>query len=122
VLITHAALDHALKVDTGLAYALLARLSRRVEHLVERVNNLSSRGVSQRLARFLLDRATASSAPTFSLGMTQGELAEELGTVREVVVRSLRQLKDSGAIAARAGGRYAIGELEILREAAGVDD
>jgi CRP-like cAMP-binding protein len=122
LLITHAAFDHALKVDTSLAYALLARLSRRVEHLVERVNNLSSRGVSQRLARFLLERATASSTPTFSLGMTQSELAEELGTVREVVVRSLRQLKDSGAISARAGGRYAVSDLAVLREAAGVDD
>lgn len=121
LLITHAAFDHALKVDTGVAYALLARLSRRVEHLVERINGLSSQDVSERLARFLLERSKISLAPTFSLGMTQTELAEELGTVREVVVRSLRQLKNSGAIVSRAGGRYAVASLPALIEAAGVD-
>lgn len=121
LVITHAAFDHALRVDPGLAYVLLERLSRRVQHLVERVDNLTSHGVSARLARYLIERAKAASTPTFSIGMTQGELAEELGTVREVVVRALRQLRESGAIVSHDRGRFAVGNIDALNAAAGID-
>jgi CRP/FNR family transcriptional regulator len=120
LIITHAAFDHALRVDPELAYVLLDRLSKRVKHLVERVGRLTSHGVTARLAQYLIERAGASTAPTFSLGMTQAELAEELGTVREVIVRALRQLKDAGAIASRASGRFAVVDPGLLREAADV--
>jgi CRP/FNR family transcriptional regulator len=120
LIITHAAFDHALRVDPELAYVLLDRLSKRVQHLVERVGRLTSHGVTARLAQYLIERAGASTAPTFSLGMTQAELAEELGTVREVIVRALRQLKDAGAIASRASGRFAVVDPGLLREAADV--
>jgi CRP/FNR family transcriptional regulator len=120
LIITHAAFDHALRVDPELAYVLLDRLSKRVQHLVERVGRLTSHGVTARLAQYVIERAGASTAPTFSLGMTQAELAEELGTVREVIVRALRQLKDAGAIASRASGRFAVVDPGLLREAADV--
>jgi CRP/FNR family transcriptional regulator len=120
LIITHAAFDHALRVDPELAYVLLDRLSKRVQHLVERVGRLTSHGVTARLAQYLIERAGASTAPTFSLGMTQAELAEELGTVREVIVRAMRQLKDAGAIASRASGRFAVVDPGLLREAADV--
>lgn len=120
LVISHAAFDHALRVDPGLAYVLLERLSKRVQHLVERVGRLTSHGVNARLAQYLIDRASTSSAPTFSLGMTQSELAEELGTVREVIVRALRQLKEAGAITSRDHGRFAVADLDLLKEAAGV--
>jgi CRP/FNR family transcriptional regulator len=120
LIITHAAFDHALRVDPELAYVLLDRLSKRVKHLVERVGRLTSHGVTARLAQYVIERAGASTAPTFSLGMTQAELAEELGTVREVIVRALRQLKDAGAIASRASGRFAVVDPGLLREAADV--
>ena len=70
--------------------------------------------------RSLIERAGASTAPTFSLGMTQSELAEELGTVREVIVRALRQLKDMGAISSRDNGRFAVVDAALLKEAADV--
>ena len=52
----------------------------------------------------------------FSLGMTQNELAVELGTVREVVVRSLRELRESRAIASLGSGRYRVESLETLQK------
>lgn len=120
LIITHAAFDHALRIDPGVAYVLLERLSKRVQHLVERVGRLTSHGVNARLALYLIERANTSTAPTFSLGMTQGELAEELGTVREVIVRALRHLKQAGAITSRDHGRFAVADLDVLREAAGI--
>jgi CRP-like cAMP-binding protein len=51
------------------------------------------------------------------LGMTQSQLAEELGTVREVVVRELGRLRRRRIIRTHRDGRIAIldrGALEAL--------
>jgi DNA-binding transcriptional regulator LsrR (DeoR family) len=49
------------------------------------------------------------------MGMTQRKVAEELGTVREVVSRELQSLAREGLIAPRGGGRYEIRDAEALR-------
>jgi DNA-binding transcriptional regulator LsrR (DeoR family) len=54
----------------------------------------------------------------FNLGMTQAQLAEELGTVREVVVRGLAQLRRDGIIAAAGRGRYVISNRDGLTDLA----
>lgn len=54
--------------------------------------------VRQRLAAYLLEHREGSANQRVALRGSQRELAEELGTVREVVVRALRQLEDAGAI------------------------
>ena len=118
LVLTHEAFHEALRSDPGLALILLERLSRRVQTLVDRIGRLSSQSVVSRLAAFIIDRSSQSKQTTFSLGMTQKELAEELGTVREVVVRALRELKNSGAIAARERGRFVVTDPAALREAA----
>ena len=50
--------------------------------------------------------------------MTQDRLAEELGTVREVVARELRALVRRGWIASLGGGRYRLIDARSLRAAA----
>jgi GTP-sensing pleiotropic transcriptional regulator CodY len=50
--------------------------------------------------------------------MTQSALAEELGTVREVVVRSLRALRDTGAIESAGGGKYRVSNVVLLQQLA----
>ena len=125
LLITYDAFENALKADPQLAFEMLKRLSVRVESLVERVSQLSSESVLARLARYVLARAqrhgNLTSHQIFSLGMTQSQLAEELGTVREVVVRALRSLKDSGAIASAGDGKYRISDPAKLKESAGAE-
>jgi CRP/FNR family transcriptional regulator len=124
LLITHPGLAHALRVDPSVALTLLEGLSQRVALLVERVTELSSESVQSRLSRFILDRiatrASAGIAPVFSLGMTQSALAEELGTVREVVVKELRGLRQAGAIELAGSGRYRLVDGKALRRAAGL--
>jgi CRP/FNR family cyclic AMP-dependent transcriptional regulator len=126
LLITYDAFENALKADPQLAFAMLERLSERVELLVERVSQLSSESVQARLARFVIVRANrngdAESSQVFSLGMTQSQLAEELGTVREVVVRALRSLKESGAIASAGDGKYRIADNAKLKQLAGIEE
>lgn len=116
--VTRQAFEDAVRIDPSIAYRLLQRISSRVETLVGRVAQLSGQSVVSRLARFILDRATRNPerlrGSPFSLGMTQSELAEELGTVREVVVRSLKSLRESGSISSHGSGKYRITNLDEL--------
>jgi CRP-like cAMP-binding protein len=120
-----AAVRRAIAVEPALAFFFLNRLSQRIENLVERVDRLTVSSVQVRLAHFILQRyksAIASSrsrsksgkGPVFSLGMTQTALGEELGTVREVVVRALRALRQSGAIESTGDGKYRVVNASIL--------
>jgi cAMP-binding proteins - catabolite gene activator and regulatory subunit of cAMP-dependent protein kinases len=126
LLITYDAFENALKADPQFAFAMLKRLSVRVESLVERVAQLSGESVQARLARFVLARANrngqSNSAHIFSLGATQLQLAEELGTVREVIVRALRSLKECGAIASAGDGKYRVADYPKLKKLAGVNE
>jgi CRP-like cAMP-binding protein len=90
----------------------------RVRHLVERLDD-RVRSVRSRLAEFFLDRAATSRTPdSISLGMTQQALAEELGTVREVVSRELKALVSSGTVESLGGGRFRVADVDALRRRA----
>jgi len=109
--------------DPQLSWRLLEKLARRVRGLVERVDALATQDVVARLAAHVLARtaAAADGREVATLGGTQAELAEELGTVREVVVRHLRSLERDGVIRRLTRGRYEILRLDALREAAGAE-
>ena len=119
-----AAVRRAIEADPALAFFFLKRLSHRIENLVERVDRLTVSSVQTRLAHFILLRYRArialpksrskSDKAVFSLGMTQTALGEELGTVREVVVRALRALRKSGAIESVGDGKYRVVNASIL--------
>jgi CRP/FNR family transcriptional regulator len=100
--------------DPAVAWLFLRRLSARVRHLVERLDRASSQTVPARLAAFIMGRAAAAPSDTFTLGVTQADLAEELGTVREVVVRALARLRDTGLIEFVGRGRYAVKDRAAL--------
>jgi CRP/FNR family transcriptional regulator, cyclic AMP receptor protein len=75
---------------------LIAIITARVRHLASLVEDLSFRTVSARVAKILLEYATADS--TERKRLTQREMAAMAGTAREVVGRALKFLEDSGAI------------------------
>ena len=120
----HATVKRAMSVDPGIAFFFLKGLSQRIQGLVTKIDQLSANSVQVRLARYILDRHTGSGRlkhrstsagnGAFSLGMTQNALAEELGTVREVIVRSLRELRELGAIEPVGDGKYRIVKLDVL--------
>lgn len=107
----------AIRADPAFALALLRRLSGRVRHLIDRLERLTARSVTARLAIWI--DARASSDGPFTLGTTQQELAEELGTVREVVVRELRALREAGILNNAGRGRYRLADRAALRRLAG---
>ena len=78
-----------------LGRALLQDFAARLDHLTNLVEDLSLRTVRGRLVRFLLEHADARE---FSRRWTQDEIAASLGTVRDMVGRSLRAFDDAGLI------------------------
>ena len=89
--------------DLRVARALLVELSERAHSFVNEIPGTAFATVRQRVARQLLDLASTqqdSGDPDSELAVriTQQELAGAVGTVREVVVRTLRQLRDAGVV------------------------
>lgn len=78
-----------------LALVILQDFAARLDHLTNLVEDLSLRTVRGRLARFLLENADTNMATN---RWTQGEIAAYLGTVRDMVGRTLRAFADAGLV------------------------
>ena len=78
--------DFALKV--------LSNFGKNLRGLVRMVSEMAFYQVTNRLARLISELPADSAPPPW----TQEQLAAQLGTVREVVARSLKELERSGAI------------------------
>lgn len=121
ILVGRDAIAAAMRADPQLAWRFLERLAARVRTLVERVDRVTVQSVPQRLAALLVARheSAGTASGDVTLGGTQQQVAEELGTVREVVVRAVRSLCASGVIESLGGGRYRVQNMRRLRELAG---
>jgi CRP-like cAMP-binding protein len=82
-----------------LAMHVLVDFASRLRRLSSLVEDLSLRSVSERLARLLVARAQSPDGHS----MTQREMAAQLGTVREVIARTLMQFEREGWIRVRRG-------------------
>jgi CRP/FNR family transcriptional regulator, dissimilatory nitrate respiration regulator len=101
----------AIRVDPEVALAFLARLAERTRGLVARLDRLAVHSVRDRLTAFLLERQRLAGAGVpFSLGATQEEVAQDLGTVREVLVRGIRELVSTGHLRRASRGLYLMSE------------
>jgi CRP/FNR family transcriptional regulator len=113
-----------------LSLSLLHHMASRVRGLCDTVEDLALHTVRTRLARCLLSnttgrfhrdvRAARSQVPS-SRYMTQGEMAAHIGTVRDVVGRTLRVFSKEGLIR-RERGRVVITDLPGLRREALCDE
>ncbi|NJN82440.1 MAG: Crp/Fnr family transcriptional regulator [Caldilineaceae bacterium] len=96
--ITRTDLRHVVDRHPTLAWSLIESIARRSRHLVGLVQDLSMRNVKGRLAHLLLQEARSNSNAEVTQLLTQEEMASRLGTVREMVGRSLRSLAAAGII------------------------
>lgn len=84
-----------------LALAIIRRLSERVQHYIELVEDLSLRSVEARLANTLLQHAEESEGQLIvprRAWATFDEMAVRLGTVRDVLSRALKTLEAEGLL------------------------
>lgn len=90
--------------DPRVANALLAETSERVMTFVAEFSGHAFGTVRQRVARHLLDLASVDRSDEFAASISQQELADAVGSVREVVVRVLRELRTQGCVRTRRDG------------------
>ncbi len=86
-----------------IALGVVRSLSMRLRKMVGLVEELAFKEVGQRVAHFLLDVAKRQGQRTsegivFELRPTNQEIAARIGTVRELVSRSLSRFRDMGVI------------------------
>lgn len=99
------------------ALGIIRVLARRVRTFAGLVEDLSLKSLTTRLAGFLLAESQLAKAQTFVLAATRDEIAMRLGTVRELVSRSLARLRAAGVIGV-SGRRVTIRDLSRLTEIA----
>jgi CRP/FNR family transcriptional regulator len=80
------------------AWALIEDLAARARVAVGLVHDLAMRSVRGRLARLLLDEAEHTQSGIVERLLTQEQMAARLGTVREMVGRTLRSMANDGLI------------------------
>jgi CRP/FNR family cyclic AMP-dependent transcriptional regulator len=98
------------------ALAVLEHLAAEVRRLSDMVEDLALHTVSTRLARFLLNHAEGMPSTRH---WTQQEIAARIGTVREMVGRTLRDFTAAGLICRQRGRIVVVDREGLEQEAAG---
>jgi CRP/FNR family transcriptional regulator len=106
---------NAMKKHPEMAADIILNLSQNLRMLVGLVEEISFLQVTNRLARLIYSLPEEQLQGKGSARLTQDDLAARLGTVREVVARSLKELEYSGAIQV-ARRKILVIDKPLLRE------
>jgi CRP-like cAMP-binding protein len=87
-----------LKQSPGIAVALLKELSRRLRRVDEKVGSLVLLDVNGRVAQLLLELADEEGGERITRRLTHHTIAQMIGSSRETVSRTMRELVDRGLI------------------------
>ena len=93
-----AAVQALMQKDPEFMQKVIENLAHMLRHLVKMASEMAFFQVTHRLARLITEMPETELAGESGLRLTQDQLAARLGTVREVVARSLKELEKSGAI------------------------
>ncbi len=93
-----AVVQQAIRNHPEMYQAVVLNLTHNLRMFVNMIEELSFYQVTHRLARLLSQLPADTSQRGAASRLTQDQLAAHLGTVREVMARSLRELERSGAI------------------------
>jgi CRP-like cAMP-binding protein len=107
-----------LREHQEVAVAVSERLAGEVRRLSDMVESLALHTVRTRLARFLLTTAEDANSPR---RWTQEEIAAHIGTVREMVGRSLRTFAEEGWIRRQRGRIVIVNRQGLEGEASGME-
>jgi CRP-like cAMP-binding protein len=99
------------KSHPDLALKVLSNFGKNLRGMIRMVSEMAFYQVTNRLARLISELPSDGSRPPW----TQEQLAAQLGTVREVVARSLKELERSGAIRIE-DRRIQIADETVLRQ------
>ncbi len=108
------ALRNVIAIHPRAAQQIIINLSQNLRMLVDKVAELSFYSVTARLARLLRELPADQLSSSGPDRLTQDDLAARVGTVREVVARSLRELENCGAIEVDRGKIYIQDEAKLI--------
>ena len=101
--------------DVRVARALLAETSERVLRFVGELSETTFSTVRERVCRHLLDLAAEhQQGAELVVEVSQQQLADAVGSVREVVVRVLRELREEGIVETRRNEIRIIAPEELV--------
>jgi CRP/FNR family cyclic AMP-dependent transcriptional regulator len=84
--------------EPRVAQACAEELTRQLYRAFDEISEQAFLSVRQRVARHLLDLVSAEEGPPLVVRLSQQDLADQVGSVREVVTRTLHQLRADGLI------------------------
>jgi CRP/FNR family transcriptional regulator len=111
--------------DPRIAEALMRELADRALSYIHEIHDGAFTTVRQRVARHLLDlasqeaRASGGRSTVLAVPASQRELAEAVGSVREVVVRVLRDFREAALISTHRDHVEILDPLRLSREQGG---
>lgn len=105
--------------DPDVAKACAEELTRQLHQAFDDISQHAFLTVRQRVARQLLDLASPGRARRLVAPVSQQELADAVGSVREVVGRTLLQLKDEGLVERSEEGVVLLDPVRLSEEASG---
>jgi CRP/FNR family transcriptional regulator len=114
-----AAVRRLLRDEPEFASYAVARLAKRAQTLLRRIDELTASTIPMRVAAHVGQVAERAGSAPFTLGMTQAQLAEEIGTAREVVVRAIGSLIRAGAVRRVGRSRFEVVSWSVLRGMSG---
>ena len=119
--ITLRTLTAAAREDPRVSWAIAQELNRRLYEALEQTAVNAFGTVRQRVAAHLLDLASVQQHPRGRLeaGVSQQELADAAGSVREVVARALRDLRIAGIVATTADSVVILDAARLYGESGG---
>ena len=110
----------AARRDARVSWAIAGELNRRLYDTLEQTAVNAFGSVRQRVAAHLLDLASAQQEPgRLAARVSQQELADAVGSVREVVARVLRELRVAGVIATAADRIVILDATRLYAESGG---
>jgi CRP/FNR family transcriptional regulator len=114
-------LTAAARQDPRVSWAIAEELNRRLYGVLEQTAVNAFGSVRQRVAVHLLDLASDRQRPQGSLvaNVSQQELADAAGSVREVVARALRDLRVAGIVATAADRIEILDPARLYAESGG---
>ena len=104
-----------LRSNPDFALTIITRLGENLRDLVKMSSELAFYQVTHRLARLIRELPDEELRGVSGPRWTQDQMAARLGTVREVVARSLRELERSGAIEVE-NRRIRVADKEMLSQ------
>jgi CRP/FNR family transcriptional regulator len=87
-----------IKDTPQLSLNILASMSKYLRHLVNIIDELSLKEIPARLAKYLIDLSVKTNSKEIKLPISKKELSSSLGTVSEVISRTLGKLKSKKVI------------------------